>query len=95
MRRYGLPMVPAIIAIILGPVAEEQMRRALQISNGELSGLWNTAFSQIVYVVIALLLLVPPIVRAVRKRRGGSGEGPGGLVIDDQPIHAHANQEGI
>ncbi len=93
MRRYGLPIVPAIIAIILGPVAEEQMRRALQISNGELSGLWNTAFSQIVYLIIALLLLLPPIVRAVRKRRGGGGQG--GPLVPDEALHTHANQEGI
>ncbi len=92
MRRYGLPIVPAIIAIILGPVAEEQMRRALQISNGELSGLWNTAFSQIVYLIIALLLVGPPIVRAVRKRRGG---GQGGPLVPDEALHTHANQEGI
>ena len=93
MRRYGLPIVPAIIAIILGPVAEEQMRRALQISNGELSGLWNTAFSQIVYLIIALLLVVPPIVRLVRqapRRRP-----PAARSADDQALHAHANQEGL
>ena len=46
MRRFGLPVVPAIIGIILGPVAEEQLRRALQISNGELSGLYDTWFSK-------------------------------------------------
>ena len=39
MRRYGLPLLPAIIGVILGPFAEEELRRALQISNGDLSGL--------------------------------------------------------
>ena len=73
MRRFGLPVVPAIIGIILGPVAEEQMRRALQISNGEHRGLVQHWFSQVVYVIIALLLVAPPIVRAVRNRRGGDG----------------------
>ena len=42
MRRYGLLVVPAIIAVILGPRAEQQLRRALQLSNGEISGLWST-----------------------------------------------------
>ena len=35
MRRYGLPMLPAIIGVILGPFAEEKLRQALQISNGD------------------------------------------------------------
>jgi putative tricarboxylic transport membrane protein len=85
MRRFGLPVVPAIIGIILGPVAEEQMRRALQISNGEISGLYNTWFSKIVYAVIVILLVAPPLVRWIRSRRG-AGQTPTAPV--------HANVEG-
>src|SRR5918998_860993 len=36
MRRYGLPMLPAIIGVILGPFAEEELRQGLQISKGSL-----------------------------------------------------------
>jgi putative tricarboxylic transport membrane protein len=85
MRRYGLPVVPAIIGIILGPVAEEQLRRALQISNGDLSGLFNTWFSKLVYVVILLLLVVPVVVGQIRRRRG---------VTETVPSPLHANKEG-
>jgi putative tricarboxylic transport membrane protein len=35
MRRFGLPVAPAIIGVILGPLAEKQLRRALAISDGE------------------------------------------------------------
>jgi putative tricarboxylic transport membrane protein len=35
MRRFGLPVAPAIIGVILGPLAEKQLRRALAISEGE------------------------------------------------------------
>ena len=28
MRRFGLPIVPIIIGVILGPLAEQQLRRA-------------------------------------------------------------------
>jgi putative tricarboxylic transport membrane protein len=84
MRRFGLPVVPAIIAIILGPVAEEQLRRALQISDGELSGLINTPFSKIVYAIVVLLLVVPVVIDRVRSRRDSG-----------TPLtHQHANQEG-
>jgi putative tricarboxylic transport membrane protein len=66
MRRFGLPVVPAIIAVILGPRAEVQMRRALQISDGEISGLFDTPFAVTMYVIIALLLLWPLVRRFVR-----------------------------
>jgi putative tricarboxylic transport membrane protein len=82
MRRFGLPVVPTIIGIILGPVAEEQLRRALQISNGELSGLYDTWFSKAVYAVILVLLVAPAVIDQVRRRRGSS--------LTPQ----HANQEG-
>jgi putative tricarboxylic transport membrane protein len=34
MRRYGFPTAPVIVGMILGPLAEEQMRRSLSISQG-------------------------------------------------------------
>jgi putative tricarboxylic transport membrane protein len=67
MRRYGLPVLPAIIGVILGPAAELQMRRALQISDGSLTGLVNTAFSATVYVIVLAILLWPLIRRFTRK----------------------------
>jgi putative tricarboxylic transport membrane protein len=66
MRRYGLPVLPAIIGVILGPAAELQMRRALQISDGSLTGLVNTAFSVTVYVLVLVILLWPLIHRLIR-----------------------------
>jgi putative tricarboxylic transport membrane protein len=70
MRRYGLPVVPAIIAIILGPAAEESLRRALQIADGSVGGLVDTWFARVVYAVILLVLVVPPVVRRMRRDRG-------------------------
>jgi putative tricarboxylic transport membrane protein len=68
MRRFGLPVVPAIIGVILGPRAELQLRRALQISDGELSGLYDTVFSMSVYGIV-LVILAWPVVGWVRRLR--------------------------
>ncbi|WP_285611090.1 tripartite tricarboxylate transporter permease [Actinokineospora globicatena] len=68
MRRYGLPVLPAVLGVILGPAAEQQMRRALQLSDGSLTGLVNTPFSIVVYAVVALVLLWP-VANTLRKRR--------------------------
>jgi putative tricarboxylic transport membrane protein len=81
MRRYGLPVVPAIIAVILGPRAELQLRRALQISDGDITGLFNTPLSIAIYAVILLVLLWPLIGRFLPRRgqpamAGGVGGDP-------------------
>jgi len=72
MRRYGLPVLPTILGVILGPDAELQLRRALQIADGDPVTLVSTPLSVTVYVVIALLLAVPllrPLVRRARSAR--------------------------
>ncbi|OSC62428.1 tripartite tricarboxylate transporter TctA, partial [Streptomyces sp. 4F] len=69
MRRYGLPILPAVIGVILGPNAEQQLRRALQISDGSVTGLVNTPFAVTVYAVIALLLAWPLLKRLVTRGR--------------------------
>lgn len=69
MRRYGLPVVPTVIGVILGPTSEGKLRQALQVSNGDWSTLWGTWFSIAMYVVIAGLLGLT-VVRAVAAKRG-------------------------
>ncbi|GAA2852333.1 tripartite tricarboxylate transporter permease [Pseudonocardia halophobica] len=68
MRRYGLPVLPAIIGVILGPDAELQLRRALQIADGDVSTLVSTPIAITVYAVIALLLLFPLVRKALPAR---------------------------
>ncbi|MEJ2859563.1 tripartite tricarboxylate transporter permease [Actinomycetospora flava] len=74
MRRFGLPVLPAIIGVILGPDAELQLRRALQISDGDVTTLVSTPLSITVYVVIVLLFVVPLVLRLRRSRRTPSSE---------------------
>jgi putative tricarboxylic transport membrane protein len=67
MRRYGLPILPAIIGAILGPFAEEELRQALQISNGSLNGLFDP-MSVVIYVIVALILLWPVVRRFLPRK---------------------------
>ncbi|MGV2922189.1 tripartite tricarboxylate transporter permease, partial [Streptomyces alfalfae] len=72
MRRYGLPILPAVIGVILGPNAEQQLRRALQISDGSVGGLVDTPFSLTVYGLIVLIVAWPLVKKALaRVRRRG------------------------
>jgi putative tricarboxylic transport membrane protein len=69
MRRYGLPVVPAIIGVILGPRAELQMRRTFQLADGQISGLWSTPLAKVIYLIIAIVLLWPLISRFLLRGR--------------------------
>ena len=69
-RRYGWPVAPAIVGLILGPVAEQQLRRALAISQGDASVLFSSVFSITLYTVALLVLIVPLALRLIRGKRG-------------------------
>ena len=66
-RRFGVPITPLIIGLILGPMAELQMRRSLQISGGEISALYATPMSKILYVIL-FVVIVGPLVWNFKKK---------------------------
>ncbi|MFG2193711.1 tripartite tricarboxylate transporter permease [Streptomyces sp. NPDC048639] len=71
MRRFGLPVLPLILGVILGPLAEEQLRRTFQLSNGAVSGLWSEPVAVVLYGVAALVIAWPLLTKWVRSLRGG------------------------
>jgi putative tricarboxylic transport membrane protein len=76
MRRFGLPVLPLIIGVILGPRAERQLRQTLQLSGGDISGLWSEPVAVVVYIAIALLLVLPVVLRLWRRSHPRSLAGP-------------------
>ncbi|WP_328993198.1 tripartite tricarboxylate transporter permease [Kribbella sp. NBC_01245] len=67
MRRFGLPVLPLIIGVILGPIAERQARMSLQLSGGDLSGLLGGPVSYAIYLLILVVMVWPLVRRFVRK----------------------------
>jgi putative tricarboxylic transport membrane protein len=59
MRRFGFPTAPCIIGLILGPLAEENMRRALSISQGDWSVFATHPISLVLLLLSAAMLLLP------------------------------------
>src|SRR3954471_16065236 len=68
MRRYGLPVLPLVLGVILGPRLEKQLRTSLQLSDGHISGLLSEPLAIAVYVVVAGVLLWPLVNRLRRTR---------------------------
>jgi putative tricarboxylic transport membrane protein len=61
MRRYDFPIAPVVVGLILGPIAESQLRRALSISLGDPMTLLESPISATL-LGIALIALVAPFV---------------------------------
>jgi putative tricarboxylic transport membrane protein len=67
MRRYGFPTAPVIVGMILGPLAEEQMRRSLAISEGDPTIFISRPISGTILVVTVLIVLGPWAYRRLRR----------------------------
>jgi putative tricarboxylic transport membrane protein len=74
MRIYDIPLVPAVLGLVLGPLAELQFRRALAISEGRLS-VFVTRPICVTLLVVALAVLIAPSI--VGRRSAGPGEATG------------------
>ncbi|WP_290687274.1 MULTISPECIES: tripartite tricarboxylate transporter permease [unclassified Haematobacter] len=63
MRLFGYPIAPIVVGLILGPLAEQQLRRALAISQGDWTVLVSSPVSAGLMTVAVLAFVVPMILR--------------------------------
>jgi putative tricarboxylic transport membrane protein len=68
MRRWDMPVAPAVIGLILGPLAETQARRALAISQGDAAVFVMQPISATILAVSCLLLIAPPVIQLLRRK---------------------------
>ena len=61
--------VPMLLGFVLGPMMEENLRRALQVSRGDVS-VFVTRPISLAFIAVTVLILVVMILPAVRQRRG-------------------------
>jgi putative tricarboxylic transport membrane protein len=71
MRVLDVPIAPCVVGLILGPLAEQQFRRALAISQGDPTVFFTHPLS-LSLLVIASLLVIGPIVLRSRRQAGGT-----------------------
>ncbi|MDH2328827.1 tripartite tricarboxylate transporter permease [Cereibacter sp. SYSU M97828] len=63
MRIFGYPIAPIVVGLILGPLAEQQLRRALSISQGDPMTLLQSPIAAVMLTIAALALIVPLVLR--------------------------------
>jgi putative tricarboxylic transport membrane protein len=59
MRRYGMSPAALVIALVLGPLAEETLRQTMIVSRGDMMIFFHRSTSVWLLVIIGLLLLLP------------------------------------
>ncbi len=62
---------PAVLALVLGSLAEQHLRRALSVSNGDLMTFVERPISLTLLVFILLVLVLPPAIRLLLTRQAG------------------------
>jgi putative tricarboxylic transport membrane protein len=63
MRLNDVPLAPAVLGLILGPMSEQQFRRAVAISEGDVSVFVTRPISATVLLLAVLVLVAPRLVR--------------------------------
>jgi putative tricarboxylic transport membrane protein len=72
MRRFDFPTAPVVVGMILGPLAEAQMRNAVSIGEGSFLVFLQRPMSLTLLIIIALVLILPRLFkrRAARLAAG-------------------------
>tara|TARA_R110002126_G_scaffold221352_8_gene366584 strand:+ start:1306 stop:2823 length:1518 start_codon:yes stop_codon:yes gene_type:complete len=68
LRKLDYPLAPAVLAIVLGPIAEPALRQSMIISGGDPSVFFTRPIAGPI-TIIAVILLLLPLVQVIRKKR--------------------------
>lgn len=69
LERYGFPVAPAILAIVLAPVLEKNMLMSLMKARGDVMGLVDRPIA-IALAIATLLLWLSPLLSILKQRKG-------------------------
>jgi putative tricarboxylic transport membrane protein len=68
MRKFGFEPAPLVLAFVLGPLLENNLRKALILSQGDLVTFLQRPISA-TCLIIAVALLLSPLLPTIRKKR--------------------------
>lgn len=69
MKKYGFPASPLVLALILGPMAESELRRTLVMSEGSYAIFLDRPIAMFFIIVAILSIVLPIIFQAVKKSK--------------------------
>jgi putative tricarboxylic transport membrane protein len=69
MRRFDFPTAPVVVGMILGPLAEAQMRNAVAIGEGSWAVFVQRPMSAALLALVLAVLVLPRLLRGWAVRR--------------------------
>ncbi len=69
LRKLDFPMAPLILGFVLGDMMEQNLRRALAISNGDVHILYGSGITIGLWIAAAVMLVVPLLLRWKRNNK--------------------------
>jgi putative tricarboxylic transport membrane protein len=63
LRRFGYPIAPVVVGLILGPMAEKSLRQALQIAQGDPSVLFHSWIAIVLWLLALTAVFLPIYLR--------------------------------
>jgi putative tricarboxylic transport membrane protein len=73
LRKFDYPLAPAVLAIVLGPIAEPTLRQSLLLSSGDPTIFFTRPIAGSI-TVVAIILILLPLFNLIRQRIGGPVE---------------------
>ncbi len=73
LRKFDYPVAPAVLAIVLGPIAEPTLRQSLLLSSGDPSIFFTRPIAAPI-MVVAIILILMPAFKYLRPKRARPAE---------------------
>ena len=67
MRKLKFPLAPVILGLVLGPIIETNLSRALLISGGSISIFFDSNISKFLWILTIISIVLPFIVKNIKK----------------------------
>ncbi|MDZ4357507.1 MAG: tripartite tricarboxylate transporter permease [Variovorax sp.] len=69
MRRYDFPTAPVVVGMILGPLAEAQLRNAMSIGEGSAAVFFQRPMSIALVIIVVAVLVLPRLAKRMSERK--------------------------
>ena len=94
MQKFDIPLAPAVLGLVLGPLIETALRRALQISGGDPSTFVESPLAIVLTILLITILILPLVLTLLRRRGKNLGMLGDALEGSDESDHPSLAGEG-